>query len=140
MTDGRLTKLVYLSDWRACLDIGNQISTIEWYFDNFGPYVKDVKRQAEANPELFKIEITNNDFGSLKRLIKIKSGSDYKPKLSDEAQEILNKVTQLNDTKTTWSEFIKFIYKTYPVVSMPRYSYLNLKKLSSDYKKNKISN
>jgi len=49
LSNARLTKMVYLADWRSALMYGNQITDIEWYFDNFGPYVHDVVNTARTD-------------------------------------------------------------------------------------------
>ena len=47
LLNARVTKMVYLADWRNCVRSKGQVSDIKWYFDNFGPFVWDVKKAAE---------------------------------------------------------------------------------------------
>jgi len=69
LSNARLTKLVYLSDWKNCLDGGKPITNINGYFDNHGPYVHDVIDTARENPSLFKITETNNVYGGKKGIV-----------------------------------------------------------------------
>jgi len=38
----RLTKMVYLVDWRSAITDGKQLTRIQWHFNHYGPYVEDV--------------------------------------------------------------------------------------------------
>lgn len=78
LPNSRITKLVFLSDWFHVLSYGKQISNIKWYFDNYGPYVKDVLECIEKNPQLFDLKITPNIFGAPKREIGIVSTESIK--------------------------------------------------------------
>ncbi len=44
LSNARVTKLVYLADWRHVLETKEQISSIKWYFDNYGPFCLGNKR------------------------------------------------------------------------------------------------
>jgi len=43
MSNARITKMVYLADWKHAIDSHRQISSINWVFNNYGPFVWDVK-------------------------------------------------------------------------------------------------
>lgn len=59
-SNARITKLIYLADWKSCLETGAQITQIDWFFDYYGPFVKDIEHEVEANPDIFKIsEVIN---------------------------------------------------------------------------------
>ena len=34
LSNARLTKMIYLADWRHAITQGNQITDIRWFFDN----------------------------------------------------------------------------------------------------------
>ena len=38
----KLTKLVYLVDWKSSQKYRKQVTSINWKFDHYGPYVSDV--------------------------------------------------------------------------------------------------
>ena len=48
LSNARLTKTVYLADWKQAIIKHRQISDIKWYFDNYGPFVNDIKHEAES--------------------------------------------------------------------------------------------
>jgi antitoxin SocA-like protein len=132
LSNGRVTKLVYLSDWRHVLVTGKQITSVEWVFDNFGPFVWDVMDTARAHPELFEINETETFLGSPKRVLRC-INLDYRPRLSESEQAAIDHVIKATHT-LSWEAFIKLVYSTYPVVASDRYSVLDLEVLAREYK------
>ena len=132
LSNARLTKLVYLSDWHHVLMHGVPISSINWYFDNYGPFVWDIKEAVVANPSLFEMVQTRNVFGSDKTEIHFRC--DASPcRLSESAMASITFV--IEKTKSlSWSDFIRLVYSTYPVSSSPRYTFLNLTEKAREYK------
>lgn len=136
LSKGRVTKLVYLSDWRHALTEGCQITPIRWKFDNFGPFVWDVYETAVKYEDLFVIRETTNMFGTDKTLI-LASDEDHPPNLKKSekaaARHVIKTTSQMN-----WDDFIGLVYSTYPVLASERYTYLDLVALSKEYKKTEI--
>lgn len=133
LSKARLTKMVYLSDWKSCLEQDHQLTDIAWFFDNYGPFVENVHDEIEKRPDLINIKHTLNYYGSEKTLYTI-SQSEYLPDLEENDQKIIDKV--IEKTKTMhWDGFINFVYSTYPIATSPRYSKLNLLEKAHEYKK-----
>ena len=130
LSNARLTKMIYLSDWYSAIHVKQQITDIKWYYDNHGPFVWDIKREVDAHPEFFKVLETSNMFGGKKRLIKL----NKEPKISldenekEAADHIINVTKNLN-----WDMFIKLVYLTYPIISTEKYSHLNLVSKAKKY-------
>lgn len=126
LSKARLTKLVYLADWLSVKTSGSQITNINWYFDNFGPYVPDVYNEASSNGDVFEIQNTVNAYGKEKVLIGLSDNFDTKNIEIDEyTTRILNQV--IDDTKGMyWDRFISYVYSTSPISKSDRYQYLNL--------------
>lgn len=59
LSKARVTKMVYLVDWRAAFDLGSQATDIQWYFDNYGPFVYTINDMVEEMSIFEKIR-TNN--------------------------------------------------------------------------------
>jgi hypothetical protein len=133
LSNARLTKLIYLADWKFALKHGRQITNIEWVFDQFGPFVFEVKDVANDNPEIFTVENTETIFGTPKMLIKLKDGYP-EPVLDVEEKEILDWVIE-KSKRLPWNEFIRLIYSTYPILSQDRGTSLDLVKLADEYRK-----
>jgi hypothetical protein len=132
----RMTKLIYLCDWRHCLTTGNQITKIKWIFDNFGPFVWDVMNEVEADPELFETFQTTNTFGSSKLLIKLRN-RNYTPQLA--AKEVGTAEFVIQGTSNlSMDAFIKLIYSTYPILTAERGDELDLAKLAREYKNSAV--
>jgi hypothetical protein len=132
LSNARVTKMVYLADWKHALTTGQQLSSINWYFDNFGPFVWDVKTTASDHPELFAIEQTSNMFGESKSLFVLKSIPDVSS-LSKSGTDAIQHVIE-STSSLGWVKFIRLVYGTYPITNNPRYSYLNLEQSAKEYK------
>lgn len=133
LSKARLTKLIYLADWKSALEHGKQLSNIRWKYNHYGPYVDDVANLA-ASSEKFDIKRTINHFGNEKSLICLRS-KDTSASIPTEDKEILNFVIKKTSTKY-WKDFIKLVYSTYPILSRPKGAPLDLVTLASEYKKN----
>lgn len=129
LSDARLTKMVYLSDWFSCLLRGKQITNIQWIFNHYGPYVDDVKVEVEHNPNLFQIETTLNFYGDYKKIISLKKEmcnqlqtSQFSIKLDPQTQEILKLVIEKTQ-KLYFNDFITYVYSTYPIIKNTKYNF-----------------
>ena len=88
---------------------------IKWYFNNFGPFVWDVKDTARDNPHLFELETTTNMYGDLKTVVILRTG-EYIPNLSKDEMKSIDHV--ISETKNlNWDQFIRLVYSTYPIVT-----------------------
>lgn len=131
LSKARLTKLVYLADWEFAKSNGRQITDIQWYFHNFGPYVDDVVDEVKADKR-FKMIDSVNFYGDKKTTIAL-SSSSKKSELNDAIKEILDRV--ISDTRSMyWNDFIKHVYATRPVAKAVRYTYLDLEAAASEVK------
>ena len=133
LSNARLTKMVYLADWRSAFDNGVQITNINWYFDNYGPFVHDIEDTIENNSNLIQKVITRNMFGKKKILYKFVNEKQT-IELPSNVEDVIN--ATIEATKGLyWQQFINFIYSTYPIVTSERYTHLNLVKKAEAYKK-----
>lgn len=131
----RLTKLVYLADWKAAKELGRQITNIKWYFHNYGPYVDDVINSVHANKERFQIVSSLNHYGDSKLEIRLRDGNGSGGKISTEEKEILDDI--ISETSPLyWNAFIKHVYATDPIENSDRYRYLNLLEMAQNAKTN----
>lgn len=128
LSKARLTKMVYLTDWEYAKKYKKQLTDIEWYFNNYGPFVDDVIEEVERDPEIELIRATTI-YGTPKIQIKYKGGSDIKG-LSEQEKAIADEV--IDRTKPMfWNAFIKYVYDTPPIKENTRYSTLNLVELAN---------
>ena len=132
--NARITKMVYLVDWYSANVYKKQVSEIEWFFNNFGPYVTDVIEMAKENHDTFSIKEVESYYGDTTRVINIISS--YSPNLSEEEKLSIIKVIDITKNKT-WDQFITLVYSTYPIVVSSRYSKLNLLSLAEEYQAKK---
>ena len=132
LSKARLTKMIYLADWRMALTDKKQITNLSWVFNHYGPYLNAVPDEAIRNPR-FDIRQDTNAYGSLKEVIRLREEpKNYK--LTNEERQALDHV--IEQTKPlTWQPFIKLVYSTYPIATQPRYETLNLVALAKAYKK-----
>ena len=133
LSKARLVKIIYLADWKNVLVNNSQISETKWYFNHYGPFVKEIIDDIRSS-EFFEIYSTKNSHGLDKELIRLKSNISIKSvQLTDKEISTIDFVINIT-SKLYWDDFIRLVYSTYPIMKMPKLSYLNLIELASDYK------
>lgn len=120
----RLTKLVYLADWEAAKKLGRQITGIDWYFHNFGPYVDDVMETVESDPR-FEVVRSRNYYGENKLEIRATGKLPPENGLGSEEVKILDAIIA-ETSPMYWNSFIKHVYATDPIENSNRYQHLDL--------------
>lgn len=133
LSNARLTKMIYLADWRSAYDYGSQITNIRWYFDNYGPFVHDVEQAIEENSDKITTVTTRNVFGNKKILYKLVD-ENINTELPQNVQNVLNTIIEIT-RGLYWDQFINFVYSTYPIVTSERYTYLDLLSKAEIYRK-----
>lgn len=137
LSASRLTKMVYLMDWKSSIDCGCQVTDTKWYFDHYGPYVGDFVSLAKEDEDI-DVETTSTMYGNKKQLFKLSNSFSGHVDLSENQKKIADFV--INATKKkNYESFIQLVYSTYPIMSNERYSELDLVSLANEYK-NLISN
>lgn len=132
LSKARVTKMVYLADWKAALDHGRQITPINWRFHHFGPYVDDVHQMA-LDDSAFRVRVETNYYGKRKERIELVEPQETLVSLQEWEKQILNHV--IGTTKAlNWDAFIKLVYSTYPILSGERGSILNLLASATAYR------
>ncbi|HJE22275.1 MAG TPA: SocA family protein [Methylorubrum populi] len=130
LSKARLTKLVYLADWKSCIENDKQISNIEWVFNHYGPYVDDIYNTAISSPS-FNVERSTNFYGNRKEIISLKL-TILNNHLSASEKRILDHV--IEETKRlNWDQFIQLVYSTYPVLTGTRGEKLDLAAIARAY-------
>ena len=131
LSKARLTKLVYLADWRSAITRGRQLTDIAWKYNRYGPYVDDITDMAKKDPA-FTVVPSVTFYGDEKEVIQLRV--DFEPEtLSDEDRAILDHVIETT-SPMFWDKFIKLVYSTYPIVTQPRFSRLDLVALAEKYR------
>lgn len=128
----RLTKILYLADWKSSIEKDSQITNVTWHFHHYGPYVDDFLKVAKEDSDI-KIINTATIFGRKKQQIELKKDFNRDVEISDTNKEILDFVIKATKDKN-YEDFIKLVYSTYPVVSSSRYSDFDLVTMARDYK------
>ncbi|MDI3452706.1 Panacea domain-containing protein [Acinetobacter sp. V89_4] len=131
LSDARLTKMIYLTDWFSSVLVGHQATDIEWVFNHYGPYVRDISELANRS-ENFIIKNKMNPYGNNKAVIAY-VGEDMNVDIDSTSKKIINKV--IDKTKSMYfNDFIDYVYSTYPIKNNDRYTILNLPELAQQYK------
>jgi hypothetical protein len=133
LSASRLTKMLYLADWKNAIENSTQLTDTVWHFNHYGPYVDDFITIAK-NDEDIEVKSTNTIFGGRKQQIELKDSFNGEIDISESDKKILDFVIDKTKTKN-YEDFIKLVYSTYPVVSSSKYSDFDLVKMASDYKK-----
>lgn len=129
----RLTKILYLADWKSALENNKQITDAKWYFNHYGPYVDDFVELATQDENIELIN-TSTILGGRKKLLQLKHSNEKKLAIDPDEKKLIDYV--INATKSkNYEDFIKLVYSTYPVLTSGRYSELDLINSAGKYKK-----
>lgn len=129
LSDARLTKMIYLTDWFHSVLKSKQSTEIVWVFNHYGPYVKDIYNLAQ-NSKNFVVVEKATVYGNSKAVINY-IGEPIK--LETTLEKIINRI--IDKTKGMYfNDFIDYVYSTYPIKNNDRYSILDLPKLAEEYK------
>lgn len=131
LPNSRLTKMVYLADWKSAIERGEQLTSLEWKYDSYGPYVPDVIDLAGDKNEEFAVEEDWTPSGNPKNLVHHTGASVY-PTLSSEERELLDFVVE-STQDLSYPHFVNLVYSTYPVFTGEQGTKLDLVSLARDY-------
>jgi len=132
LANSRITKLVYLVDWRSCLQYGKQVTPIEWIYNDYGPFVWDVLRAVGAEPDYFSVKESATPYGTTKTVFESIAHYDGKSLSILEIHLVMHVIATTKDMG--YNEFVRFVYSTYPVLASTKYEYLDLPKLAFAHK------
>jgi uncharacterized protein YwgA len=136
LSKARLTKMIYLADWRLALTNRRQVTSLKWVFNHYGPYLDDVKNEAQTNPR-FELKRDRNLYGKVKELVTLAEHPSHF-ELDDQEKAALEHVVE-KTKDLTWGRFIKLVYSTYPIATQPRYVPLDLESLADTYQRQGVS-
>lgn len=133
LSNARLTKMIYLIDWRSAFDYGEQVTNVSWYFDNYGPFVHDIEETIENNLDIIQPIYTQNIYGTKKKMFVLRNENIKLNQIPENITKIIDII--IEKTKGLyWQQFINFVYSTYPIVTSERYTYLNLVQKATEYR------
>ncbi|PIS00369.1 MAG: hypothetical protein COT84_08020 [Chlamydiae bacterium CG10_big_fil_rev_8_21_14_0_10_35_9] len=137
LSKARLVKLIYLVDWKSAINNKQQITDIKWIFNHYGPYVKEIINELDKS-SYFVIQKYINNYGNTAEKISLKEPIDINKAnqlLSEKDRKIVDYV--LSVTKhMNYTEFLKLIYSTYPILKSNRQDKMDLVLLAEEYKQN----
>lgn len=131
LSASRLTKMLYLADWKSAIEQSRQLTDAQWHFNHYGPYVDDFIKIAKDDDDI-RVVRTQTMFGGHKQEVRLNDNFDGTVELEEEDKKILDFVISSTKRKN-YEDFIKLVYSTYPVVSSSRYSDLDLVTLAKEY-------
>lgn len=125
LTRLRVTKLIYLIDWKAVQKTGQQLTDITWSLGQYGPTTETIIETVDKDSGLTFLETVSN-FGTKKYLLKITVPDEQLSyNLSSEDRHLID--TVINETKDLfWNNFMDHVYQTPPVIQAKSYDVLNL--------------
>lgn len=125
LTRLRVTKLIYLIDWKAVQKTGQQLTNITWSLGQYGPTTETIIETVDKDPGLTFLETVSN-FGTKKYLLKTTIPDEQLSyNLSCENRHLID--TVINETKDLfWNNFMNHVYQTPPVIQAKSYGVLNL--------------
>lgn len=132
LSASRLTKMLYLADWKSAIEESKQLTDAEWHFNHYGPYVDDFIKIAKDDSDI-KVYSTQTMFEGHKQQVELRSDFNRDIELEKNEKKILDFVIESTKSKN-YEDFIKLVYSTYPVVSSSKYNDLDLVKMAQEYR------
>lgn len=132
LSASRLTKMLYLADWKSAIDESKQLTDAEWHFNHYGPYVDDFIKVAKDDSDI-KVYSTRTVFGGHKQQVELRNDFNRDIELEKNEKKVLDFVIDSTKSKN-YEDFIKLVYSTYPVVSSSKYNDLDLVKMAKEYR------
>lgn len=130
LSKARLNKIIYLVDWKSSIDRDTKITNIDWLFNHYGPYVREIENLI-TDDDRFSILSTRNIYGNEKNLITLKEDKNFQEP-NDTEKETIDFVID-KTRKFNWKKFIELVYSTYPIISQERGTTLDLVALAREY-------
>lgn len=130
LPNARITKLVYLLDWEYSLKYGQQLTDIDWFFDYYWPFVRDIENVVLKNTDLFNVKTYTNFLWNSSKFfsVKWKQYIDLEQNTIELMKGIMQKTKNLS-----FNEFIKYVYSTYPIYKTRQFDKLELVKLAKEF-------
>jgi hypothetical protein len=109
----RLTKILYLADWRCCITRGRQVTPIEWKMNDTGPFSQQINFLLRSDKDF---EVTTSQSILKGRSERVVLVSDFGWKsISKDDRDVLEFVLKTSREKYL-GEFQRLINSTYPVL------------------------
>lgn len=116
-----LTKFIYLLDIESIERSGKSLSNIQWYRDNYGPFVWDVLNCANEMPHIFEI---HTEPGNKRRICLISRENNQE---TGEIEKLMDEViSKIPNPKTNFSAFKDYVYATPPMILSRGNGFLNV--------------
>lgn len=131
----KLTKIIYLIDWRSSITIGRQITDLQWHANIHGPYTKTILEESQKEKNII-ITTTINELGNKKTFLTLEHSR--KPELNRDIIDTINFVLDATKNKIN-RDLEKLVDSTYPIVSSEKYSELDLTQKAMEYKNYLVS-
>ncbi len=131
LSASRLTKMLYLADWKSAIGNSKQITDAIWHFNHYGPYVDDFIKIAKEDEDI-AVRQTPTVYGGHKQQVELINSFSGHIDIPESERKILDFVIDATKNKN-YEDFIKLVYSTYPVVSSNKYNDLDLVKMAGEY-------
>lgn len=132
LSASRLTKMLYLIDWKSVLLKDRQVTQAKWLSNNFGPYVEDFIEIAAQDSDI-EVKPDATALGAKKKLVQLKHGVNPKIQLDIDDEKVIRFVIDATKSKN-YEDVMKLVYSTYPVITGGGYSELDLVSAAREYK------
>lgn len=132
LSASRITKILYLVDWKCAIEHSSQLTDAKWYFNHYGPYVDDFIEIASKDEDI-EISQESTIFGGKKKLVSLSPKFDTPVSLEPNEKKLVDFVIDATKQKN-YEDFINLVYSTYPVMTSSKYSQLDLVSLAKSYK------
>ncbi len=131
ISKARIVKMIYLVDWKYCLEHDSQFTEIQWIFHLYGPFVDDPLNYL-VNDKRYNVYNPHQNLTLVTPISYIEKPSCPVYKNSD-IEDIIDFIID-NTIDMPYDEFLDLVYSTYPIQVCERFDTLDLERLASEYK------
>lgn len=129
----KMTKLLYLVDWKGAIELGKQISSARWEYQKYGPYSEGLLQSLFDYPGIghnvrFVLN-TNDPYVQFKHKRGSSSGITRK-EVTDVIDHTI-RYANMND----YTDLLKLVYSTFPIFTGNLGDELDLVDLAKEYAK-----
>ena len=132
LSRSRLTKMVYLADWRCAITRGRPMTEAVWNYSQYGPFAIEAETLLRHDPNFVTTIVFSAASGEVDS-IALRNSVEYLS-LTFEDQAVLNFVIEAT-APMPGNDFTRLVYSTFPLITQEKYQNLDLMTAANRYQR-----
>lgn len=135
LSRSRLTRMLYLADWRSAILRGQPLTKAVWNYSQYGPFAIEAETILRHDPNFttsidFSLDNGEVDTVALRQPVSYTS-------LTVDDRSLLDFVVEVT-ASLPWNDFNRLVYSTYPLITQEKYQNLDLMVAADRYQRDGI--